>query len=71
MTSVLAILGFAVLFAVFGLLAPGEEKAGCGGGSCALEDGGDACGECPHDGKGWSWKPGGAPADRPTVEVRR
>lgn len=66
--SVLAILGFAVLFGVFGLLAPGEEATGCGGG-CALKDGGDACGSCPHEGDGWDWKPDGVPTDRPTVEI--
>ena len=71
MTSMLAILGFAVLFAVFGLLAPGEGRVGCGGGSCALEEGGEACGSCPHDGEGWEWKADGAPMGRPSVEIER
>ena len=42
MTTLVAVLGFVVLFVVFGFV-PGEGARGCGGGSC----GGDACDACP------------------------
>lgn len=63
MTTVLAIGGFAVLFAIFGLMAPGEAGGGCGGGSC----GGGDCASCPHDDEGnggWSWKDDRSSTDR-------
>lgn len=49
MTTVLAILGIAVLFALFGLLSRGRRLS-CGGGSCTAAPGG--CGGCDA-------KPGG------------
>ena len=48
MTTVLAILGIAVLFALFGLLSRGRRLS-CGGGSCTAAGG---CGGCDA-------KPGG------------
>jgi hypothetical protein len=49
MTTVLVILGIAVLFALFGLLSRGRRLS-CGGGSCTAAPGG--CGGCDA-------KPGG------------
>ena len=49
MTTVLVILGIAVLFALFGLLSRGHRLS-CGGGSCTAAPGG--CGGCDA-------KPGG------------
>ena len=43
MTTVLVILGIAVLFALFGLLSRGRRLS-CGGGSCTAAPGG--CGGC-------------------------
>ncbi len=40
MSAVLAVLGFAVLFGAFGLLAPALRRKGCSGGSCGSCGGG-------------------------------
>ena len=45
MTTLVALLGFVVLFVVFGLV-PGERTRGCGGGTC----GGEGCDTCPREG---------------------
>jgi hypothetical protein len=43
MTTVLGILGFAVLFAAFGLLAPALARRRCDGGGCASCPSGTEC----------------------------
>lgn len=43
MTTILALVSFGVLFAIFGLVA---RRFGCG--ECADRDGPARCGACPH-----------------------
>lgn len=58
MTAVLAVLGFALLFALFPVIGgrSARREGGCGGEGeddrCARFEGGAGCGACPHAGGG-------------------
>jgi hypothetical protein len=43
MTTLVTVLGFAALFAAFGLLAPVLRRKRCSGGSCGACGAGDGC----------------------------